>query len=110
VGAREHLYVLGQRRVPGHRAVVGAVQADELGEHMCVAGIALRAGRSVPFAVARHLQRIHRVDGVAGRDQRLHPRPAVGLDADHHLVALGILGQVIGDQGVQRRQAIDSLG
>ncbi|MGH3408745.1 MAG: hypothetical protein ACRDRJ_40555, partial [Streptosporangiaceae bacterium] len=28
---------------------------------------------------------IHRADPVARRSQRLHPRPAVGLDHDHDL-------------------------
>jgi hypothetical protein len=60
--------------------------------------------------VARDLQQIDRIDGVAGGDQRLHPRSPVGLDADHHLVGLGVVGQMVGHEGMQRRQPVDSLG
>ena len=52
----------------------------------------------MPFAVAGHLSGIDRVDEVPGGDQRLHPRSAVGLDADHDLVGFGVLVEVIGDQ------------
>jgi len=56
------------------------------------------------FSVARRLQRVDRIDGVTGSDQRLDPRPAVGLDPDQHLLRLGTLLQVITDQGVQDGQ------
>ncbi len=98
MGAGQHLDVLGHVGVPGHRPVMGPVQADQLGQDVCVAGIALGAGDPVPFAVAGDLQWIDRVHGVAGRDQRLHARAAVGLDADDHLVGLGVLIQMVSDQ------------
>jgi hypothetical protein len=110
MGAGEHLDVLGERGVPGDRAVMGPVEADQLDQHVRIAGVALDPGRAVSFAVAGHLQRIDRGDGVAGGDQGLHPRPAVGLDPDDHLLGLGVLGQVIGDQGMQPGQPVDPLG
>ena len=33
--------------------------------------------------VVSHRHRVDRMNLIAGRGQRLHPRPAVGLDADH---------------------------
>jgi hypothetical protein len=58
----------------------------------------------VPLAVARDLQRVDRINHAAGRDQRLHPRAAVGLDPDQHLVRLVSLAQVIRDQRVKPSQ------
>ena len=63
----------------------------------------------MPLPVARHLPGINRVDGVAGGDQRLHPRPAIGLDADHDLVGLSVVIEMVGDQRVQRRQPLHTL-
>jgi hypothetical protein len=61
----------------------------------------------VAFSVAGNLPRVDRVHVVVGRDQRPHPRAAVGLDADHDLVGLGILGQLRGDQRVELAQPGD---
>ena len=57
--------------------------------------VALGAGHAVPFPVPGRLQRVHREHRVPGRDQRRHPRAAVGLDPDHHLRVLGVLAQVL---------------
>jgi hypothetical protein len=89
---------------------MGPVQADQFGQGVCVARVALGAGRAVPLAVAGHLQRIDRVDGVTGGDQRLHPGPTVGLDPDQHLGRFGVLGEVVSDQGMQPGQPIDPFG
>jgi hypothetical protein len=110
MGAGEHLDVLGERGVPGDRAVMGPVEADQLGQHVRIAGVALGAGGAVPLPIAGHLPGIDRVDGVAGGDQRLHPRPAVGLDAHDDLVGLGVLLEMVGDQRVQRGQPLHTLG
>ena len=86
------------------------IQAHQLSQHVRIAGIALGAGGAVPLSVARHLPRVDRVDEVAGSDQRLHPRPTVGLDPDDDLVGLGVLIEMVGDQGVQRGQPRHTLG
>jgi hypothetical protein len=62
------------------------------------------------FPIPGHLQRIDRIDLVAGRDQRLHPRAAVGLDPDHHLGRLAVLTQMFADHRVQPGDARDALG
>ena len=63
--------------------------------------VALGAGHAVAFPVPRGLQRVHRVHRVPGRDQRGHPRAAVGLDPDHHLRIIRVLAQLLPDQLVQ---------
>lgn len=55
----------------------------------------------MPPAVTGHRQGVDRMHLVAGREQRLHPPPSVGLDPDHHRGRL-LLAEVIGDQRVQR--------
>jgi hypothetical protein len=44
---------------------------------------------------------VDREHQIAGGQQRLHPRPAVGFDAQPHLVRLGRRIQMIRDQLVQ---------
>ncbi len=63
------------------------IEADNLGEHMRVAGIALRTRRRVPLPVLRRRQRVDREHLVTGRPQRAHPWSAVGLDANDHLLS-----------------------
>ncbi len=96
--------LLGQHTVTGRRAVVRPVQPHDLGQHMRITGVRLRPRHRVAFSVPGRLQRVDRIDGVAGRDQRLDPWAAVGLDSDQHLVRLGALGQMVTDQAVQHRQ------
>jgi hypothetical protein len=110
VGAGEDLHVLSDRGVTGDETVVGTVQTHQLGQGVRVTGVALRAGGDVPFPVAGHLHRVDRVDLVAGRDQRLHPWSAVGLDADQHLLGFGVFLEVVGDQRMQYGQSFDPLG
>jgi hypothetical protein len=64
----------------------------------------------VAFPVTGNLQRIDRVDLVAGRDQSLHPRTAFGLDPDHDCRLLVILADVRADQRVQPRYAATPSG
>ena len=51
---------LDQRRVPGDRPVVCPVQPDDLGQHVRIAGIALRARGRVPLPIPRHRHRVDR--------------------------------------------------
>ena len=66
------------------------VGAHQIGQHLGVAGIGLRARDVVAVAIAGHRQRVDRVHLIAGRDQRLDPQAAIGLDPDHDLA--GFLG------------------
>jgi hypothetical protein len=55
----------------------------------------------VPLPVAGHLQRVDREHAIAGRDQRLHPRPPFGLDPHHDLIRLTTRIEMLGHQLVQ---------
>jgi len=88
VTASQHLDCLRGRAVPGQRAVVVPVGADQIGQQLGVPGIGLRPGQVVPVPVAGHHQRIDRIHPIARRGQRVHPQAAIGLDPDHHLVRL----------------------
>jgi hypothetical protein len=105
MGPRGQPHLLSDRRVPGRRPMMSSVQPDDLSQHMRIAWVGLRAGGAVPFPITGHLQRVDRVDGVAGRDQRLHPRTAVSLDPHQHLVGLIGLTQMLRDQPVQHSDA-----
>ena len=92
------LHLLGDVAVAGDRAVMVAVQPDDLGEHMRITWVGLRPRRGVPVPVPRRLERVDRIHGVAGRDQRLHPRTTIGLDPDQHLLRPGVRVEMISDQ------------
>jgi hypothetical protein len=61
----------------------------------------------VPLPVAGGLDRVDRPHLIARRDQGLHPRAAVGLDPDQHLVRLVVITQMVRDQRMQGRDARD---
>jgi hypothetical protein len=61
------------------------------------------------FAVPRRRQRVDREHLIAGREQRLHPRAAVGLDPDHHLIRFGVDRQMLSQQRVQLPDPRDTL-
>jgi hypothetical protein len=63
----------------------------------------------VPLAVARDRQRVDREHLIAGREQRLHPRAAVGLDPDDDPLRLLGAAAVLPDQLVQQRDPADAL-
>jgi hypothetical protein len=97
----QHLHRGRGRAVPGHRAQLVAVGAHHVGQGVRIPGVALGAGVGVPFPIPRHLPRIDRIHPVPGRDQRLHPRPAVGLDPDQHLSRPGLrLGPDVAAAGI----------
>ena len=81
----QQLHRISQVAVPGDRAVVVAIEAYDLGEHMSVSGVALGAGGRVPIPVTGGRERVDREDLIAGRAQRTHPRATVGFDAHHNL-------------------------
>ncbi len=63
---------------PRRSTVIRAVQTDDLGEHMSVAGVALGAGGGLPVPVAGQ-RRVDRADAVSGGPQSDHPRAAVSF-------------------------------
>ena len=96
--------------VARHRAQLVGIGAHHVGQHVRVAAVALGAGHAVPLPVPRRLQRVHREHHVPGRDQRGHPRAAVGLDPDDHLRIIRVLAQVLPDQLVQPGHPGHALG
>ncbi len=76
------------------------VSTHHVSEHVRASGIALGPRYREPVAVSGSLQRVDREHGVAGADQRLHPRAPVGLNPDHHLERL-VCPDVLTDQRVQ---------
>jgi len=101
---------------PATGAVMLPVQPHDLGQHVRVAGIAVRARAGVPLPIPRHLPRVDREHDVPGSEQRLHPPAAVGLNADHHPPRrllrrqLGpLLGRMFTDQRMQSGQPLQPL-
>ena len=117
VAAGHQLDRLTQLGVPGDRAVMRPVQAHDLGQHMRIAGIRFRTGRRVPLPVTGHRHRVDREHLVPGRDQRLHPLPAVGLDPNLHspgrIVSLKrtpLVGNELRDQRMQPSDSVQPFG
>ncbi len=92
--------------VTGDPPMIVAVGANQIGEHLGVTSVGLRASNIVTVAVTRDRERVDRVHLIAGRDQRLDPQAAIGLDADHHLS--GFIS-VIGDELMERANPRKSL-
>jgi hypothetical protein len=92
---------------PAIGAVVVPVGADQVGQHLGVAGIGFRAGDLMAVAVAGHGERVDRIHLVPGRAQGLHPQAAIGFDADHHLAGFCDMG---GHQLVEPANARESFG
>jgi len=82
---RQELHGVRKIAVPGDGPMVVTVQANDLGEHMRIAGVALRPRGGVPLSVAGGRQRVDREHLVASCAQGGHPRAAVGLNADNDL-------------------------
>jgi hypothetical protein len=91
----DHLDRLGKVAVPGDRAQLMPVGAHHVGQDMRVAGVALGPGHTAALPVTGHLQRIDRIHQITGREQRLYPRPPLGLDPDHDLDRLAVLAHVL---------------
>jgi hypothetical protein len=105
----EDLDRLGLHAVAGDRAQLMAVGANHVRQDVRIAGVALGTGHAATFAVTSRLQRVDRVDLVASGEQRLHPRAAVGLDAEHHGRVV-ILANVLADHRMQPCDPRDTLG
>ncbi len=109
MGAGQHLDRLGQLAVTSDRSMPVPVGPDQVGQHVRIAGIALRARGHMPFTVPGHRHRIHRVDLIPGRQQRLHPWAAVCLNPDHHPWQLLHPAGILADQLMQAGDPQDSL-
>jgi hypothetical protein len=84
VRPRHQFHGLPQLRIRGDRAVMSPVQSHDLSEHMRIPGVALGTGSGMPLPVPRSRHGVDREHLIASRDQRGHPRAAVGLDPDLH--------------------------
>jgi hypothetical protein len=94
-------------------AVMVTVQADDLGKHVSITGVGLRARGGVPLPVPRRRERIDRGHLVPGGLQRRHPRTAVSLDPDDHprryfpgRQPRPARGSILGDERVQPGDAL----
>jgi hypothetical protein len=103
------LDVFGDLAVAGDPAVMRPIQSDDLGQQMRIAWIRLRPRRGMAFPIPCHLQWVDREHQIAGRQQRLHPRPTVGFDAHLHLIRFGRRVQMLRDQLVQGRDPCQPL-
>ena len=83
------LDMFGDLTVAGDLAVMGPIQPDDLGQQMGIRRIRFRPRWGMAFPIPGHLQRIDRKHHIAGCQQRLHPRPPLGLNSDQHLIRLG---------------------
>lgn len=96
--------------VDGDRPQLVGVGAHHVRQDVRVGRVALGAGDAVPFPVPGRLQRVHRVHGITRRDQRGHPRAAVGFDPDRHLGPVDVLAELRADQCVQPGDPGHALG
>lgn len=90
-------------------AVMIPVATDDLGENMRVTRVRLRSRCRVSLSVAGGLDRIDRIDRIAGHNQCLHPPTPVRLDPDDHSLWLIALIEVRTDQYVQLRETDDTF-
>jgi hypothetical protein len=107
VGPGQHLDRLSQRAVARDLAVVVAVGADQIGQHLGVPSVGLGPGAAVAAAIAADDLWVDRIDLVAGRQQCPDQQASVGLDPDRHLP--GLLGMG-GDQGMQLPHPCQAIG
>jgi hypothetical protein len=106
MGPGQHPDGLDQVAITADQAMVVAVGADQVGQHLGVTGVRLGPRGAVAFPVAAGGQGVDRHHLVAGRHQGPDQQPPVQLDADHHL---GRLAGVVSDQRVQLGDASDPI-
>jgi hypothetical protein len=80
--------------------VVVAIGSHEVGQHLGVAGIGLRARDVVTLAVAGGGQGIDRVDLIVRRDQRPNNETSVFFNAHDNVIDVPIIAKVARDQRV----------
>jgi hypothetical protein len=88
-------------------AMVVPIRADQLDPQFGLAAIGFCPRDVMAIAVASQRQRINREQLIARRDQRSHPQPTIGFNADHHLLRLISMPR---DQLVQLADAGQSFG
>ena len=92
--------------VTGHRAMVLAVGADQVGQYLGIATVRFRSAQTVTVPIPGHGLGIDRIHLIARCDKRPDPQTTVCLDAYHHL---GRLRHVLGDHFMEpghTRQAL----
>lgn len=105
MGPGQHLDPFGQGDVSGDLSVVVRVGADQVGQHLGVAGVGLASTDVMAVTVPGRGHRVDRVHLVPRGDQGAHPQSPVGLDPDQDLPR--ILG-VRADQGVETPDPFDA--
>jgi len=94
-GNNFHCFGLGT--IGRNRPQLVSIGADHVCQGVRVSRIAFGPGHSVASPVAGRLQRVDRIRGVTGGQQRSNLRAAVGFDPDQHLGLIGVLAQLFGD-------------
>jgi hypothetical protein len=79
VGPGQDLDRLGQWAVAGDPAMVVAVGADQIGQHLGIPPVRLGPGGPVAAAVAADGMGVDRIDLVAGGHQRPDQQPVMAL-------------------------------
>ena len=104
---------VSQVAIPSDCTVVVTIEANNLGQHVSVTGVALCPRGGVPLPVTRCREWVDREHLIAGCAQRGDPRATVGLDTDDHLTGNLLRWQVgphrRGVSGYQRVQPGDAL-
>ena len=80
----QQLHRIRQVGVPGDLPVMITIQPDDLRQDVRITRVALGAGGGMPLPIPRRGQRVDSEHLIAGRAERRHPRPAIGLDPDEH--------------------------
>jgi len=88
------------------RPVIMTIGTHKIGENFGVARVGLRSRNVVAVAITRRGERVDRVRLIAGRDQRLYPQTAIGLDPNDDRVRIV---RVIGDELMERADPRQSL-
>lgn len=101
MAAGQHPHRLGQLRIPRDPAVMRPIQTDDLSQHVSITTVGFRTRGRVALPIARSLHRVDRIHLITSRDQRGHPRTAIGFNTDHDITGRRILGQMICDQRMQ---------
>lgn len=116
VGPGKQFQGFDLRGIPCDLAVMAAVQPDDLGENVSVAGVGFGSRGAVPFPISCRRHRVDRIHLIATGQQRRHPHPTIGFDPDHdrtlgEVTAAGAVRiEMFGHHLVQSGQPLDALG
>ncbi len=92
---------------PFTSSATGAGAIPQIGKHLRVARIRLRAANIVTIPVARRSQQVDRKDLTVGSDQRGDTQPSIGFDPHNPLTWID---HVVGNELVERADPVHSFG